>query len=294
MMETTEATRYGLTTWPRRGRPYITGQGGGLGVARTNLLAHRPASTAVRVLPLIAATLLLASLAPLADASGGACNPPCGWIDPILELRFPEKPLCDAPLGGRPDPATCIPVPEPGGSVVMEGTLVWWWDVSRDGTYPMDPNQDIQITFAPTPSDPDWIEVAVEPAMLSLSNADLADPANLRQVEEENTAVPVFWFWYERPITVTLTRTGDPTAAELRTIEERGGYMPYFLKARSTESGDRFRQAFGVEEFRFAPPGGADDRDTPAAPLAVVAALLSVAALTLRSGGPPRRGPTTP
>jgi MYXO-CTERM domain-containing protein len=62
---------------------------------------------------------------------------------------------------------------------------------------------------------------------------------------------PILWFEYVMDITVTVTRTGDPTQADVDRMADRQGVIPVFIKARSSESGAYYREAFGIEEFRF-------------------------------------------
>ena len=104
-------------------------------------------------------------------------------------------------------------------------------------------------------------------------------------------ADPIAWYNYREPITVTVTRTDDPDKRSLDKMEDRNGVIALFVKARSTASGDFYREAFGVEEFRF--NGCADeavaaqvcgasrasgDESTPGlAPLWTVAALVALA-----------------
>lgn len=246
---------------------------------------------------LLASAVLLAALLPTASAeepagaqtlaacaSGAA--PPCGYIVPQLALDFPDKPACKAEtLGGPVDLATCLTLPAPGESVTQAGVLRWYWDITQDGTYPSDPQVPIVIQFTGTATNPAWLDVQVEPESFTLDAVALASPLNMK-VDTDDPAAPQVWFWYEQPITVTITRTGDPDAAGLEKIGNAGGVQKVFLKAKSNSSGAYFKEAFGVEEFRFnaysdpviQETAGPGSQESPGAGLV---ALLGVLALAL-------------
>lgn len=251
----------------------------------------------------LASAALLLALLPSASAeaaqppAGGAClgaaAPPCGYIVPQLALDFPDKPACKAAtLGGEIDLAGCLQMPAMGESVVQEGMLRWYWDITQDGTYPADPMQPIVISFTGTATNPSWLDVKVEPESFTLDAVALASPLNMKE-DVEDPAAPQLWFWFERPITVTLTRTGDPDAAGLEKIGNGNGVQKVFLKAKSNASGAYFKEAFGVEEFRFnaysdpaiETSAGGGSQDAPGlGPLALVGALaLALLAFRRRS-----------
>ncbi len=177
------------------------------------------------------------------QADCAVANPPCGWINPLIALDFDDKPLC------RMYPTDCMqpPVSEP---LVLSGEFRWYWEVSEDGTYPDDPATDIVVTFSGTASNPEWVDFKVEPETITITSADLVDP-NRYETDASDPANMAVWYSYNEPITITFTRTGEPSAAEMTRIEERGGLQSVFLKAKSSASSDRFKEAFGVEEFRF-------------------------------------------
>lgn len=205
---------------------------------------------------LAAALALVAGLVPAQAAFAvepvAACAaPPCGYIVPAISLDFPEKPICrPATLGGPIDLTQCIPLPAVGSSHVENGLFRMSWDITQDGTYPADPTQPIVVTFGGTSSNPKWIDLVVEPASVEISAADLNNPQYLQFNQETQS----LWFWYEVPLKVTFTRegAGDDEASEKR-IERQQGAVQVFLKAKSSASGQYFKEAFGVEEFRFNP-----------------------------------------
>ncbi len=208
-----------------------------------------------------------------------AASPPCGWINPLIALDFDDKPLC------RTYPSDCLS--PPGADLVMDGQFRWYWEVSEDGTYPDDPATDIVVSFSGTASNPGWLDFAVEPETITISSVDLMDP-NRYITDSSDPANVAVWYSYEAPITVTFSRAGEPTGPEMDRIEERGGIQSVFMKAKSTASSDRFKEAFGVEEFRFDAFSGEAQlestagKDAPGlAPIAAVG-ILGVAAVALR------------
>lgn len=220
---------------------------------------------------------------PLASPAEAACAPPCGYIIPLIDLDFPEKPVCGNPaLGGD---GQCIPLPEQGGSVSYDGVLRWYWEISQDGTYPNDPQQDIVVSFSGTGSNPGFLHATVEPTEFTITTADLFSPTNMKQ-DTSDPAKPRLWFWYERPLTVTLARTGDPTPEELDRSEQRGGRFEFHLKVKSTASSDRYREAFGLETFRFDAtsvlPQDGGRQESPLPPAWATAGAVAAAAVLLR------------
>jgi hypothetical protein len=184
-------------------------------------------------------------------ASGLDClaAPPCGYIVPQMGLDFPDKPLCKAAtLGGTVDLATCMTLPGPGESVQQHGVLRWYWDVTQDGTYPIDPMVPIVIAFSGTATNPSYLTLTVEPAEIVLDAVEMVNPAYYKPDESNPQQV---WFEVERDITVTIQRTGDPAPADLEKVANGNGVQKVFLKGKSNASGSYFKESFGVEEFRF-------------------------------------------
>lgn len=272
---------------------------------RTALLA-----ASIVLLAVAAATPSTAETAsPLAAPSEPATDcavdaPPCGYIVPTLSLEFPDKPTCRAQsLGAAIDLSECIPLPADGASYTQEGLLRMSWDITQDGTYPADPvcsapttsvppapGTCITISFSGTATNPKWMKVGVEPTEVHLTQADL-----LTQVRVDQDTQQV-WFWYEVPLTITFSRDGSPDEASLAKIERAQGVTQVFLKAKSSASGAYFKEAFGVEEFRFngcapeaglaadveACDAGAQSQGAPAPGLVALVALLGIAAFGLR------------
>jgi len=192
---------------------------------------------------------------------GLAAAPPCGYIVPQITLDFPDKPPCRSKaLGGPVDLSACLPLPSVDAAVQQDGIMRFSWAVSEDGAYPLDPacgpstatggsDGCIVVSFTGTATNYKWIDVAIEPAQVVVDLATLSDPANLK-VNEQNQV----WFWYEVPVKVTFTRTavGDDDAS-LQRIERAQGATAVFVKAKSSASGQYYKEAFGVEEFRFNP-----------------------------------------
>src|SRR5688572_33473354 len=97
------------------------------------------------------------------------------------------------------------------------------------------------------------------------------------------------WFWFEQPITVTITRTGDPAPADLEKVSNANGVQKVFLKAKSNASGSYFKEAFGVEEFRFdasqdpaVVASNGDSQDAPGLGPLALAGVLGLALLAFR------------
>lgn len=245
----------------------------------------------MRWVMLASVALLLAPSALAGQVDDEACDEPCGYIVPIIDLEFPDKMLCG---GGRlvyadETPEDCFDLMAVGESKELTGTLRVYWDAQEEPTYPILPTDEpITITFSGTQSNPSWLDVKVEPGSMQIGPQDLYDPARY-DIDPEGT--PIAWYNYREPITVTVTRTDDPDKRSLDKMEDRNGVIALFVKARSTASGDFYREAFGVEEFRF--NGCADeavaaqvcgasrasgDESTPGlAPLWTVAALVALA-----------------
>lgn len=241
--------------------------------------------------------LLLSGLLPLATAeapaevgalaaASSACAPPCGYIVPQMALDFPDKPQCKAAtLGGDVDLSTCMTLPAPGEAVVQEGVLRWYWDITQDGTYPIDPLDPIVIAFSGTATNPTYLDIKVEPESFTLDAVAMVLPENMR-IDLATTQV---WFWFEQPINVTITRTGDPAPEDLEKVSNANGVQKVFLKAKSNASGTYFKEAFGVEEFRFnaaqdpaVTAANGDSQDAPGiGPLALLS-VLGLALLALR------------
>ncbi len=201
-----------------------------------------------------------------------SANPPCGWINPLIALDFDDKPLC------RTYPSDCL-APPTTETLVLDGEFRWYWEVSEDGTYPDDPSTDIIVSFSGTASNPGWLDFKVEPETITITSADLVDPNRYITDSSDPSNVAV-WYSYDAPITITFTRTGEPTADEMKRITERGGVQSVFMKAKSTASSDRFKEAFGVEEFRFdafTDPALEATQDQEAPGVGLVAGLAAVA-----------------
>lgn len=243
-----------------------------------------------------------ASAACLAAASA----PPCGYIVPQLTLDFPDKPLCRAKtLGGPIALEECLALPAVGQSVEQNGMLRFSWDITQDGTYPPDAacatstatggsDGCIVITFSGTATNPKWMDVKIEPETVVLDMVAMSSPDNI-QVDPETQQV---MFLMESPVKVTFTRNavGDDEKS-LQRIERAQGVAQVFLKAKSSASGQYYKEAFGVEEFRFdscrngdalsaqvsaCPGSSAPGNDAPAFGPVGLVALLAVLALALR------------
>lgn len=226
----------------------------------------------LRLALLASAALLVAALPadgadlPLEAAcldAAAAASPPCGYIVPQLTLDFPDKPLCRAEtLGGPIDLSQCLALPPEGGEpVVQEGMLRFSWDITQDGSYPPDAacaqstatggtEGCIVITFSGTATNPKWVDVKIEPETIVLDMVAMSSPDNVKVNPETQQVM----FLMEAPVKVTFTRTGPGTDDKsVQRIERAQGATQVFLKAKSSASGQYYKEAFGVEEFRFDP-----------------------------------------
>lgn len=226
-------------------------------------------------------------------------NPPCGYILPILDLDFPDKPDCRAGFGVTDNIDDCPDLPAVGATVTYEGTMRYYWKLSEDGTYPSDPAAPITVTFGGTRSNPDWMDLVFEPASYVIDQAALLDPQNMKTVGDPGQAV--VYYWFEAPVSVTITRTGEPDLnspdpavresdqAVYDRIRSQGGLLPVFAKAASTASGAYFRESFGIEVFNFnpvnlegVPAGTSESSKSSPAPAVFAFAALALAAMRRR------------
>lgn len=218
----------------------------GARLALVSLLALLPLASAVSV-----------DDAPIAETEVCAA-PPCGYILPYIDIVIEDKMVCG---GGRlifaeglPD--DCEEIPLDGESRDYAAKLLWYWEVSEDGTYPKEYDEDIFICFGSTSTNVAWIQVEVtadgtdDAGCFIIDNVALAHPDNL-QVREGPNGNQQVWFWFERDITITVSRDGGPNKAELKQIDDREGVQSYFIKAKSSSSGPRFKESFTVEEMRW-------------------------------------------
>ena len=200
----------------------------------------------VFLLPAVQAT----ALASASGASSAACAAaPCGYITPIVDMQFDSKPKCSG-SAATVDLTKCIPLPDKGKSISFEGTFHYTWKESEDLTYPPDPQQAVQVSFSGVSTNPKWLTFKIEPATLTIDAVALLDPRNLCP-DMTTPATPVVYYCYTAPIKVTFTHSGDPDAAALQKIKAKGGVAEVFLKAKSGQSGQYFKEGFGVESFRF-------------------------------------------
>jgi hypothetical protein len=249
------------------------------------LIPDPPAWFAMRLVAATLAALLLLAAPPAAAqapdrSSCLAFAPPCGYITPLMDLEFPEKPKCGAGAGG---PSRCITIPEEGRSVSFAGKVRWYWKLSEDLTYPPDTQQPIVVSFSGTATNPKFLGLKVEPPQFTIQPSDLFDPRHM-PTEGSGLATAVYYS-YEQAVNVTFTRAGAPTAAELDRLAARDGVLSVYLKAQSNANGAYFREAFGIEEFRFNGTGllaTPETRGAPAPGWAVPLMALAAAVLLTR------------
>lgn len=248
---------------------------------------------------LVAALLLIVPVTASEQAERECANPPCGWIQPYLDIIVDEKLTCGSGLrlGAEDiDPSECYAAPRDGEPVSIDATFRLYWEVSEEATYPHDPNQPIIVDFSGAGARGRWIQTTVEPNTIELGTTELLDPNNFQILDLESGS-PALWYWYEAPITVTFTKVGEPDAKDWDLIEGKGGYQPVFLRTHSGISGAYFKESWALEEFRFftgdesqyqgyqatGELSAPESENTPAAPLAIGALALLGLALRRRS-----------
>ncbi len=192
------------------------------------------------------------------DLADELCSePPCGYILPQMDIEVADKMLCGGGylIYAEGPPEDCYAMLADGESRTFPATLKWFWEMSEDGTYPKETGTEIYITFSGTATNPDWLQATVsgedmQDGAFVVTDADLASPDYIRVMPnaQGNDAV---YYWYEKPIDITFTRSGEPSSQELKKLQDRHAVQTFFLKAKSSESGPRFKEAFAVEEFRF-------------------------------------------
>lgn len=221
--------------------------------------------------------------APVVVSASNACaNPPCGYISAFVNLQMEDKKPCR-----KPDLSDCATVPAPGESATFQGLFQYYWKISEDATYPFNPQTPIKVSFAGVASNHKWLPISIEPKTLEIGIADMVDPANHR-VEEQN-GNQVLFYWFERPVTITIKNEGTPTEEELSRIEAKDGRATLLLKVKTTANEPYFKEGFGTEDFRFdasslVNPAAASSRDAPAGGLlAGLVALAAVATLRRRA-----------
>ncbi|MES2154939.1 MAG: hypothetical protein V4510_07360 [bacterium] len=217
-------------------------------------------------------------------SSCAARSPPCGYINPLLDLNFSDKPKCTGQAGAV-DLSTCIAMPEANATVTFRGTVRWYWKESEDTIYPPDAQKPVAITFATVPSNPSWMSFKVSPETYTIGVAELFNPTNSKV--DQTVSPPIVYYWFERPVNVTFTRTGTPTPDEVADLAAHDYVVDVYVRAKSTESGSTYNAGFGGEYFRFdgtgfqAQPTTAQ-KASPAGWTAPVLALAAVAVMRRR------------
>lgn len=234
---------------------------------------------------LMAAMMLLA---PMATAETVSCDPPCGWIQPYLDLMVDDKLTCGSGLrlGDEDiDPSQCYPAPTDDKPIVIDASLRLFWELSEDGTYPHDPAEPIVIDFSNAGNTGKWLSGSVEPNTITLDTQQLLDPNNL-EVRDLESGSPSVWFVFDEEIKITYTKVAEPNRADQEIIKNKGGYQPMFLRVHSGASGSYFKESWALEEFRFfydapgASNNGSESNETPFAPISL--AILGLALVALR------------
>ncbi len=208
------------------------------------------------LLALVAAGALIAApttaAEPTAQADNECSEPPCGWIAPLLDLLIEDKPACSGGyiLGGELDPSECMTPPQEGQPLVMEGEFRLYWELCEEATYLNDVQDPIEVSFSSTNRNPSFLKFQMEPSSFTLDTATLLNPQYI-VLGEKADGSPTCWYDYRQPITLTFTREGEPSEADIETIQNQNCVAQYYIKMQSDESGERFKSGWGIEPFRF-------------------------------------------
>ena len=196
----------------------------------------------------------------------------------LIDLSFPKPDGCDR---GLPD--GCPPLPQADEPLVLEGELVWSWDLENCAAVLVPSLLPVHITFGSVHRyNADWLALTVEPREVFIPpdqqfdvTDDSIDPATGAYRAEERY-----------PITVTIALVGEPDEASLQRLANDAGVATMFLKAESGST-STFQASFGVEQFRMDGrsllPADADGRESPVPAFPVALAALALAALLRRS-----------
>jgi hypothetical protein len=197
----------------------------------------------VRVAVLLSGLLLAASLA-LAGAPASACAaaPPCGPIPVVIEIRV-DGPRYDN-FGESSE-------------LVREGVVSFYINVDNDGFW-FDPDKPPKMTFHVN-RQPPWVRTAVTPDGYTVP---ISDPKYLSQEGGQPDQVQFYW---EAPVTITVTKLRDPTPEEIADgspFIRRDGSYRIVVSATTTSSvlvPDLFgpnmglQEGYGVKELRMVP-----------------------------------------
>lgn len=224
-------------------------------------------------------SLLLAGLVLLAPGVSA-----CQSVWPIVDLDF-EDARTEGCGYRDADPAACPPLPTEPTSYA--GTLNV--RVVMDAPCIIEPPTglaDLHVALDRTESHPAWVTTTFEPARFVIPVQEVYDPRNMH-TDGQNV-----WFEVERDLQAMIGRAAWPDPSEMQVVEERGGLVTLFAKAHVTsgDGGLTWRDAFGVEEFRYdgrlyLPPEVHDVEVQQEAPIGIgfLLAPLGAAAVRIRS-----------
>ncbi len=208
-------------------------------------------------------------------------SPPCGYINPLLDLDFPDKPKCGIAIGDV-DSSKCIAMLEDGTTLRFPGTVRWYWKESEDTIYPPDLQAPIVISFSGTAGNPGWLTFAVDPPTFTIGLVELLDQRNSKV--DDSVSPPVVYYWFERPINVTFTRSGGPDPDKIAALAAHDSILDVYVRAKSSASGSTYNAGFGGEYFRFDGAGfvaGAAPAPTQTSPAGWLAPAAALAVITL-------------
>lgn len=189
--------------------------------------------------------LAIAGLVGLPSAAAHCQNVPCGPIPVVLELKFAKY------KGLTFDGTT---------EVVLNGTVSMYVNVDNEGwIYDKENPPKMTLRF---PRVPPWVAAEVEPKELTVP---VDDP---KYLSNEGAPNEVQFFW-EHPVTVTITKLREPTPEEIsptsKWIRKSDGTYRVTLTASTTGSyagqstfGSQYglMEGYAIKDFRFTPEPG--------------------------------------
>ena len=219
-----------------------------------------------------------ALVALLALPGAEACADQTG-ASAALDLTFPKPEGCK-----RDAPEACPALPEADFPLVIEGILLWSWELDAacsttiPSTMPVHIHlQGLERTAA------GWLEVTSDPSEITIEpqqqwdlTDDSIDPATARMRGQESF-----------PLRVTIALVGEPSAEALDRLDARNGIVQVDLRALA-EATDTFVGVSGLEAFlldgrpAMEPADGDGGRDIPSPSALLALAVLGLAVAAAR------------
>lgn len=228
----------------------------------------------LRWLPAVA--LLLS--APLAQACVPAADTDGMDMEARMELRF-EHGDC-----ARSNLDACPKLPDADAPLVMEGVLVWSSQTDKAcsiGAPSVDPVtvnlEGVVRAYA------GWLDLQADPSEILIPVTDqYTAPGGVPDPNE-----PLQHGVREYPVTVTISLVGEPSEEALQSLENTGGAIPLFVKARMGATA-AYTAQFTMETFNLDGRSVLEEasrdaaKDVPATPAFLILVALGLAAVLRR------------